>query len=50
MEVLIAQSENIQNPTLKRVRKTQLENAIKDFADLQSRLVDQFQRIISEGV
>jgi hypothetical protein len=50
MEVQMAQAETIQNPTLKRIRKTQLEKAIEDFADLQSRLVDQFQKIISEGV
>lgn len=50
MEVQMSQAENIQNPTLKRVRQTQLEKAIEDFADLQSRLVDQFQRIVSEGV
>lgn len=50
MEVSMAKAETIQNPTLKRVRQTQLENAIEDFADLQSRLVDQFQKIISEGV
>ncbi len=50
MEVQMAQAETIQNPTLKRVRQTQLEKAIEDFADLQNRLADQFQKIISEGV
>ncbi len=50
MEVLMIEAEKIQNPTLKRVRQTQLEKAIEDFAELQSHLVNQFQRIIAEGV
>ncbi len=50
MEVKMAQAEAMKNPLLKQVRQTQLEKSVEDFADLQSRLVDQFQRIISEGV
>ncbi|MCC3450318.1 MAG: hypothetical protein JGK04_22950 [Microcoleus sp. PH2017_39_LGB_O_B] len=50
MEVQMAQVETIQNPTLKRGRQSQLEKTIEDFFDLQNRLVDDFQKIISEGV
>ncbi|WP_354635952.1 hypothetical protein [Planktothricoides raciborskii] len=50
MEVQMAQAELIANPTLKRVRQNQLEKSVEDFGDLQNRLVDQFQRIVSEGV
>ncbi len=50
MEVKMAQAEAMKNPRLKEVRQAQLEKSLEDFADLQSRLVDQFQRIISEGV
>lgn len=50
MESQMAQAEAIQNPILKQVRQTQLEKSVEDFVDLQNRLVDQFQRIISEGV
>ncbi|WP_027254654.1 hypothetical protein [Planktothrix agardhii] len=50
LEVQMAQAEMITNPTLKRVRQTQLEKSVEDFAELQNCLVDQFQRIVSEGV
>jgi hypothetical protein len=50
MEVKMAQAEAMKNPRLKEVRQAQLEKSLEDFADLQSRLVDQFQKIISEGV
>jgi len=50
MEVKMAQAEAIQNPRLKEVRQAQLEKSLADFADLQNCLVDQFQKIISEGV
>ncbi|GDZ95770.1 hypothetical protein PA905_42000 [Planktothrix agardhii CCAP 1459/11A] len=50
IEVKMAEAETIQNPTLKRIRKAQLGKGIEDFADRQSRLVEEFQRIISEGV
>ncbi|MEY3869791.1 MAG: hypothetical protein RLZZ338_3682 [Cyanobacteriota bacterium] len=50
MEVKMAQAEAMKNLRLKEVRQAQLEKSLEDFADLQSRLVDQFQKIISEGV
>lgn len=50
MEMKMAQAEMIQNPKLKRIRKAHLAKSFQDLADLHARLVDQFQRIISEGV
>ncbi|MBE9146494.1 hypothetical protein [Planktothrix mougeotii] len=50
MEIKMREVEAIQNPILKQVRETQLEKSIADFVELQNHLVDQFQRIISEGV
>ncbi|MGB8691440.1 MAG: hypothetical protein WCD53_29525 [Microcoleus sp.] len=50
MEVKMAQAEATQNPSVKEVRQAKLQKSLEDFVALQNCLVDQFQRIISEGV
>jgi hypothetical protein len=50
MEIKLKEAEAIPNPILKRVREVKLEESINTFIELHSNLVDQFQRIVSEGV
>lgn len=50
MEIKLKEAEAIQNPNLKRVREVKLEESINTFIELHSNLVDQFQRIVYEGV